>query len=58
MAPYNRVSPGTRPLAKLDCRHLLPWRPRLGWGLASDSSPSSTDRDQALGLRDLGPRWH
>lgn len=46
------------PKAKLDCRQLLPWRPRLGWGLASDSSPSPTDTDQALGLRDLGPRWH
>ena len=32
-------APCLSPKAKLDCGHLLPWRPRLGWGLASDSRP-------------------
>lgn len=28
-------APWLSPKAKLDSGHLLPWRPRLGWGLAS-----------------------
>lgn len=44
--------------AKFDCWHLLPWKPRLGWVLASDDSrPFPTDRSQALRLRGLSPRW-